>query len=206
MCAHTLLFYATVIIQCIHVLFLYSWLINNKVMINNICAQIPHNELFLCYLMYPFRSMNTWNKLHTWLVVNFSITCVNLLLSAWFLLPGWNYDVNFFVSTYNLLLLWHVMQALSPTCTHITCIKLHVHVCTLLCKTEYRYYCSLQCEYLFQLPMYFIPKCATKHITSVGWQDLVTQFLVKITVLYKLVELQETRFCSVQISDFNLKR
>ena len=43
------------------------------------------------------------------------------------------------------------------------------------------------------------------YISSLGRQDLVTQFLVKITFLYKLVA-KKNRFCPVQIADFNLKR
>ena len=45
----------------------------------------------------------------------------------------------------------------------------------------------------------------TECISSLGRQDLVTQLLVKIFFLYKLVA-KKLDFVTVQIADFNLKR
>ena len=44
------------------------------------------------------------------------------------------------------------------------------------------------------------------YISSLGLQDLVTQFLVKITFLYKLVAKKLDFVLQVQIADLNLKR
>ena len=40
---------------------------------------------------------------------------------------------------------------------------------------------------IFSKYSWFQTKQVTGNLSSVGWQDLVTQFLVKITFLYKLV-------------------